>query len=168
MVVGTYILKVAVLHAEALGDGAELGEAETLIEVPRVDIRGDDGVELQDAEAVRPALRETVGDQGLAEVQAARCALDGVARVADVAAAAFVVGMQDVEAEDLAVRLGDGGVGLSGEKFRAGLLVQAVLLRKGDAVLHDLVPDPDHIGQVRRLIGSDSDQHGGSRSLQEF
>ena len=90
---------MAVLHAEALGDRAELGEAEPFIEMPRVDVRGDDGVELQDAKAVRLALRETVGDERLTEVQSAYRALDGIARVADMAAAALVVGMQNVKAE---------------------------------------------------------------------
>ena len=49
-----------------LGDGAELGEDRDAHRgAARAILRGDDGVELQDAEAVRPALRETVGDQGL-------------------------------------------------------------------------------------------------------
>ena len=136
--------------------------------MPRVDVRGDDGVELQDAKAVRLALRETVGDERLTEVQSACCALDGIARVADMAAAALVVGMQDVKAEHLAVRLGDGGIGLLCKKFCAGLLVQKMLLRESNAILDDLVPDSDHIRQVGRLIGSDSDLHGDSRSLKKL
>ena len=40
-------------------------------------------------------------------MQSACRALDGIARVADMAAAALVVGMQNVKAEHLAVRLGD-------------------------------------------------------------
>ena len=39
----------AVLHAEAVRNGSKLGEAKPLVEVPRVDIAFDDGVELEDA-----------------------------------------------------------------------------------------------------------------------
>ena len=148
MVIGADILEMPVLHAEALGDRAELGEAETFVEMPRVDVRGDDGVELQDAKAVRLALRETVGDERLTEVQSACRALDGIARVADMAAAALVVGMQNVKAEHLAVHLGDGGIGLLCKKFCAGLLVQKMLLRESNAILDDLVPDSDQIRKI--------------------
>ena len=43
---------------------------------------------------------------------------DGITGVADVAAAAHVVGMQDVEADDLSgvAVPGDGGIGLAGEE----------------------------------------------------
>ena len=37
---------MAVLHAEAAGDDAERLEAEALVQVPRVCVAGDDGVEL--------------------------------------------------------------------------------------------------------------------------
>ena len=93
---------MAVLHAEAAGDDAERLEAEALVQVPRVCVAGDDGVELQDAEAARPALPETVGHQLFADVQTARFPLDRVAGVADVSAAADVVGMQDVQTVNMA------------------------------------------------------------------
>lgn len=51
---------MAVLHAEAAGDNAELGKPEALIQVPRVRVGRDDGVELQHPEAVRPALHKAV------------------------------------------------------------------------------------------------------------
>ena len=89
-----------------------------LVQVPRVCVAGDDGVELQDAEAVRPALPETVGHQLFADVQTARFPLDRVAGVADVSAAADVVGMQDVQTVNMAGLpvLRDGGTGLLCEK----------------------------------------------------
>lgn len=37
---------MAVLHAEAAGDDAKLGKPEALIQVPRVRVGRDDGVEL--------------------------------------------------------------------------------------------------------------------------
>ena len=87
---------MAVLHAEAAGDDAERLEAEALVQVPRVCVAGDDGVELQDAEAVRPALPETVGHQLFADVQTARFPLDRVAGVADVSAAAYIVRVKNI------------------------------------------------------------------------
>ena len=71
VIIGADIFKMAVFHAETAGDHAELSEAEALIEVAGMDVCGDDGVELQHAEPVRPALPEAVGDKGFAEVQPA-------------------------------------------------------------------------------------------------
>ena len=141
---------MAVLHAEAAGDDAERLEAEALVQVPRVCVAGDDGVELQDAEAARPALPETVGHQLFADVQTARFPLDRVAGVADVSAAADVVGMQDVQTVNMAGLpvLRDGGTGLLCEKGCTGGSVQQLLLRKGHAVLHNLVPDADQRRKV--------------------
>ena len=70
---------MSVFHAEAAGDDAERMKTKALIQVPRMRVAGDDSVELQDAEAVRPALFETVGNQLFSDMQAARCALDRVA-----------------------------------------------------------------------------------------
>ena len=85
---------MSVFHAEAAGDDAERMKTKALIQVPRMRVAGDDSVELQDAEAVRPALFETVGNQLFSDMQAARCALDRVAGVADMSAAANVIGVQ--------------------------------------------------------------------------
>lgn len=78
---------MSVFHAEAAGDDAERMKTKALIQVSRMRVAGDDSVELQDAEAVRPALFETVGNQLFSDMQAARCALDRVAGVADMSAA---------------------------------------------------------------------------------
>ena len=63
---------MSVLHPEALGNGADLAKAQALVQMARVDIRGDDGVELQHAEAVRLRLCQTVGNELFADVQPAR------------------------------------------------------------------------------------------------
>ena len=65
---------MAVLHAEAAGDDAERMKTKALIQVPRMRVAGDDSVELQHAEAVRPALPQAVGHERFARVQAARAA----------------------------------------------------------------------------------------------
>ena len=96
MIIRADILVMSVFHAEAAGDDAERMKTKALIQVPRMRVAGDDSVELQDAEAVRPALFETVGNQLFSDMQAARCALDRVAGVADMSTAANVIGVQDI------------------------------------------------------------------------
>ena len=117
----------------------------------------DDGVELQHSEAARPALHKAVRHQLFADMQPARGPLDGVAGVADVAAAADVVWVQDIKAIDrsgIRVHRG-GGIGLCGEEGRAGLGGQKLLLREGHAVFHDLVPDAHERGKVLQSVFSD-------------
>ena len=46
MIVGADILVMAVLHTESAGDNAELDKSKALIQVPRVRVGRDDGVEL--------------------------------------------------------------------------------------------------------------------------
>lgn len=94
-------------------------------------------------------------------MQSARCALDGVAGVADMAAAADVVGVQDIKAVNMSGLpiLGDGGKRLLREKRGAGCRVQQLLLREGDAVLYDLVLDADQSRKVGLCICSDLDIH---------
>ena len=96
MIIRADILVMSVFHAEAAGDDTERMKTKALIQVPRMRVAGDDSVELQDAEAVRPALFETVGNQLFSDMQAARCALDRVAGVADMSTAANVIGVQNI------------------------------------------------------------------------
>ncbi len=56
IIVRANVLKVSVLHAEALGDRAELDKAEALVEMAGVEVRRHDSVELHHAEAVRLCL----------------------------------------------------------------------------------------------------------------
>ena len=64
---------MSVFHAEAAGDDAELDEAEAFVEMPRMGVGGDDGVELQHAEPDPFALHERIHDQFFADVQPAAC-----------------------------------------------------------------------------------------------
>lgn len=84
-------------------------------------------------------------------------AAHGVACVADVAAAAHVVGMQYIQTHNLAAFFGYPAVALTLEEGRAGFSIQQFLLGKGDAVLHYLVPYGSHGGQVGGRIGSHGD-----------
>ena len=60
----------AVFETEALGDNAELLKAQTLIQVPGMNVRGDDGVELHDPEAEIFGGLETVEHKLLSDMQA--------------------------------------------------------------------------------------------------
>lgn len=62
------VLVAAVLHSEAAGDSAELFEADALIEMARVDVRPDDGVELEHSEALFMRLTDAVEHQLFADV----------------------------------------------------------------------------------------------------
>ena len=121
---------MAVLHEEALGDSAQAGEAQALVEVQGVDVCGHDGVELEDAEAEPGTHDQRVLDELLADVLPAPGRADGIAGVADVAAAAHVVGVQDVEADEFArLAVGsDAGIGLAAEEVVGRLPGQLVEL----------------------------------------
>lgn len=112
------VLVVAVLHEEALGDSAQAGEAQALIEVQGVDVCGHDGVELEDAEAKPGTHDQRVIDELLADVLPASGRANGIAGVANVAASAHIVGVQDVEADEFACLVvgGDAGIGLAAEE----------------------------------------------------
>ena len=121
----------------------------------RVDVRCDDGVELQSAEAAGGKARDAVEHELFANVPAARAAGYSVARVCDVAAAADVVRVENVQPENFIALHGDSGGRLLREKFAAGLRRQLRLLRVGDAVADDLVPDAYHIRKVRLPVQTD-------------
>lgn len=155
MIIWADVLVAAVLHPEAAGDGAELDEAEALVEVPGMDIVLHYRIELHNSEAVGLRLGQAVGDQLLSQMSAAAAGIDGVARIRNVAAAADVVGMQDVEADNIALLLCHAAIGLCRKKIVAALLIEAVQLGKGHALLHHLIPDPHHRRDVFFIIASD-------------
>lgn len=62
------VLVAAVLHSESAWDSPELFEADALIEMARVDVRPDDGVELEHSEALFMRLTDAVEHQLFADV----------------------------------------------------------------------------------------------------
>ncbi len=72
MIIRTDILIMAVLHAETMRDGAELDEAKAFIQMAGVNVGRNDRIKLEDAEAVRRALPETVRHQLFTDVQPAQ------------------------------------------------------------------------------------------------
>lgn len=99
-VIGADIFIMAILHEKASGYHAELYEAQALIEMPCVDVGPYHGVELENPEAVSLSLDQAVQHQ-LFTVSAAGFSAYRVAGIADVAAAAHIIGMKNIEAEDL-------------------------------------------------------------------
>ena len=145
-----------VLHQKASGDYAKLCKAKPFIEMPCVGVGPHDGIELENPEAVGLSLGQAVQHQLFADMEAAGIPAYGVAGVADMAAAADVVGMENIEAEDAAAFriLSHGAVCLFREKCGAGLFIQQLGLWKCDAVLHDFIPDFIHGGYILFCIGA--------------
>lgn len=119
-------------------------------------------VKLQYTETMHFSLGYAIFYQLFSNMKSAVTVGYGVAGVADVSAAADVVGMQDVQTVNMAglpVHR-DGGTGLLCEKGCAGGSVQQLLLRKGHAVLHNLVPDADQRRKVCLRICTNLNFHG--------
>ena len=75
------VFVMSVLHPEPFGNGAELHKSETFVQVSRMRIAFDDGVELQDSKSVFFSLFETVLHKHFADVLAPGFRGDGIARV---------------------------------------------------------------------------------------
>ena len=127
--------------------------------MPCAEIVLHDSVELQDPESELFALHQAVPHEFLADPFSADLRSDSVACVADMPAAPDVVRMQDIEPQDAAVRLRRRGIGLRREKVRAALPVEIIFLRKGNAFLHNFIPDPDEVIQILLFILSYRDLH---------
>ncbi len=156
LVVRTDISERSVLHAKTVWNGAELGEAKPLVEMPRMDVALYDGVELENSEPVSLRLCKAVKDEFLADVPPTAFRTDGITRVADVSAASDIVRVEDVEAYDLPAFVQcDARVGLRCEEFLPGVVRQRLFLRECVARLHDLVPDGDHAVDVILFVFSD-------------
>ena len=161
MIVRTDVFIMSVLHPETSRNDAKLGKAKAFIQMSGVGIRPHDGIELKNAKAESLPLRETVQHQLFSDMQAAEGFAYRVAGVADVAAAADVVGMQDVKSQNL---IGVGGFcdsaeGLFCEKRSSGLPIQQLRLRECDTVLYNFVPYRDHSLQIRFCISAYQDVH---------
>ena len=92
MVVRDDILVPAVLPAEAAGDDAELYKAEPPVQRERGRVGADDRVELQHTEAEVLGGFHAVPHERLPDMLPAQPAFYGIARVADVAASAPLLG----------------------------------------------------------------------------
>ena len=75
------------------------------------------------------------------------------------AAAAHIVGVQDVKAQDLPVLFADAGKALGLEKFQAALPVQLLHLGESHPGFHHFIPYPVGGIDIRRCKGSDVHCH---------
>ena len=101
MIVWVDVFVMSVFHAKSAGDGAQLFEAESFVEVSCVDVGGDDGVELHDAEVMGGALFQTVTDEFFTDMKPTAVTADSVAGVADMSASSYIIRMKNVQAIDL-------------------------------------------------------------------
>ena len=95
------IFIASILHAKALRDYAELHKAQPLIKMPRMDVRSNDCIKLQNSKSMCRALRQAIPHQLFPNVQAARISANGIAGIADMTASAYIVGVQNVQAINL-------------------------------------------------------------------
>ena len=93
---------MSVLHPKAIRDNAKLSKSDPLVQMTGMDVALNNSVELKNFEAYFLRPRHTVKHELLADMLTPAFRADSVARIADVSASSNVVGMQDVQADDLA------------------------------------------------------------------
>ena len=108
----------------------------------------DHRIELQDPVSGRLCLFHTVGYKQPSDLLSAMARIHRVAGVAEMAAAADVVGMENVKTVYRAVLHRDCGAGLRAEELSSGFFVKCLFLGKGVSFFDDLIPDADHLGNV--------------------
>ena len=148
------VLVVPVLHEKTPGNAAQLREAQALIQVQGMDVSSHNRIELHETEPQSGTHCQRVLHEQLADVQPALARFNGIAGIGDVPATAHVIGVQDVEADNLA-RLAVHSyarIGLAVEEVVSLPLVQFLDLRECHAFTHHLVPDAHGIGHVLLLI----------------
>ena len=125
MVVGTDVLVMAIFHPETTGNYAQLDKSETFVEMPCVNIAGNNGIKLQDAESMKLSLNETVRNQFFADMKASCLGADRIAGVTDMTAPANIIRMKNVKSQYFAIVciFSYSSVRLCCEKFLSGLRV---------------------------------------------
>ena len=90
-----------IFHAKALRNRPKLAESQSLIEMSCMNVRRNHSVELQNAKAYPLALFEGILDQKFTDMQAAAFGTDGVACIANMSAASYIVRMKNIKPIDL-------------------------------------------------------------------
>ena len=103
-------------------------------------VRGNHCVELQDSVAKLRRLPHRILYQKFSYMTAATIPPDSIARICDMATSSDIVGVQDVDADDLMVHKSHGGILSLKERFSL-IHRETLLLRKSLPVLHNLIPD---------------------------
>ena len=161
VVIRTDVLIVTVFHAETAGDDAQLGKPQSLIEMSCVDVGRNHGVELQNRETMLFSLYQRIQNQLFSDMEPPQSGAYCIAGVADVAAAPYIVGVQDVKAEKSAcVRIfRNSAAALRGKENPTCLVSQKLLLREGNALLYDFIPDFNHFRKVLVGIAANHEFH---------
>ena len=81
VIVRADVFVMSVLHSETFRDGSELDKPEAFVQVPRMRVAFDDGIELQNSEAMLFSLFKTVLHQLFADVLAPGFRSDCVASI---------------------------------------------------------------------------------------
>ena len=155
----------SVRHEKPSRHLADALKAQLFVEVQGATVLLDHGVELHQPKAQRRRRFQTVPDQRLARAPVPRAALHGVTGVGDVAAAPFVVGVEDVKADEFAIFLRHGGKTLRGKEDPRRLRRQKVELGEGHAVLNYLIPNEHHARKVGLHIGAHVHPSSSSSSV---
>ena len=156
MIVRTDIFIMPVLHEKAIRDRAQLYKSQPLIQVSRVDIVFHDCIKLKDPEPKPFPLDQAILDQLLPDMSPPAGGTDRIAGIADMAAAAHVIGMQDIKSYHISgLVLRHPIVGLGGKELLTDHSIKEVQLGKGNPLLNDLIPYFDHGRQIFLLVFSD-------------
>ena len=126
---------MAVFHSKPFRDGAELDKSETFVQVARMSVAFDNGIELQDSKSVLFSLFKAVLHEHFADMLASGFWRNRIACIRNVTATAHVVRVQNVQAENFAFFFGNGAVGLCRKELLACFGRERLLLRKDDAAV---------------------------------
>lgn len=129
---------------KAIGNGAKLYKSKSFVQMPGVKVRCYNGVELHNPKAKPFCLHETVGDELFTDVFAAASGIHRIACVTDMPAPTGIIRVQNIEAYNTVMLNSNAAVRLGLEKSLSGFFVKRLLLRKGDAVFYDFIPNPHH------------------------
>lgn len=138
-----------VYPAETLWYSAELPETKPFIEMTGADILRNDRIELQNSEAELFSDPERIANKRFADMLSPAGFVNGIACVADMSAASYVVRVKYVHSADCAVNvLGNSAIGLRGEEFPSAFVREVFLLRKSSALVNDNIPYSYHFGNI--------------------
>ena len=159
VIIRTDIFKMSVLHPEACRNRSKLYKAQALIQMPGMHVGFHHSIKLQYAKFMPLRLFHTVQNQLLSDMSTPHRTVDSIAGIANMAAAANIVWMQNVKPRHTACRLCHTAIGLGSKKQLSALYIQEFLLREGNPIFHNLIPDFYHGRKVLLRIRSYANFH---------
>ena len=92
---------MAIFHAETLWDNTELGKAQAFIQMQGMNIRSNNGIELEDTETKAGTCFQRMLHQLFPNMQSPLTFFNSIAGVADMTATAYIVWMENIETYNL-------------------------------------------------------------------